>query len=87
MPSLHRLVTSTRMTLASTLPHGAAAMQLAVGPFGCASNAVVSVPKTHGMLLGPGSAGVEGLDAITRVVFVAAAAHLRHLGILLSAGS
>lgn len=85
-PPCHQHADDTSIHVASRAG-AAVAMQLAVVPFGRASNAVVSVPKTHGMLLGPGSAGVEGLDAVTRVVFVAAAAHLRHLGILLSAGS
>ncbi len=38
------------------------------------------------MLLGPGADQVHGVEPVTQVPFVAPAEHVRHLGILISAG-
>ncbi len=59
-------------------------MQHGIVPFGAATNARLSLPKCKGMLLGPGSDQVQGMDPTTQVSFVAPKEHVRHLGILIS---
>jgi hypothetical protein len=55
-------------------------------PFGAASNARLSLQNSTGMLLGPRSEQVHGLEPTTQAPFVALAGRLCHLGILISAG-
>lgn len=72
-------------------PSGAkAALDLAVVPFSRATNARLNVGKSHGMLLG-GPQHVSDARRLlaeveTGVQFVPPAQHIRHLGVLLSAG-
>jgi hypothetical protein len=76
-------------TLHAQTPDGAlAALQLAVQPFSRASNARLNVAKSHGLLLGghDSEAARVVAQAITGVPFVPPDQHLRHLGVLLSAG-
>jgi hypothetical protein len=76
-------------TLHTRTPSGAkAALDMAVAPFGRATNARLNASKSHGVLLGPGhdcAAGRLLAEVETGVPFVAPAAHIRHLGVLLSA--
>ena len=76
-------------TLHAQTPGGVkAALQLAVEPFGRATNARLNVGKSHGLLLGghDSEAARVVAEAITGVPFVPPEQHLRHLGVLLSVG-
>ena len=76
-------------TLHARTPSGArAALDLAVEPFSRATNARLNVGKSHGLLLGDVCSEAARLvaEAITGVPFVAPAQHVRHLGVLVSAG-
>lgn len=70
-----------------TVAAAAVALAEAVLPFGAASNALLSLPKCIGMLLGPSAAlPPAGTEPSTGMAFVQPGAYVRHLGILLSAG-
>jgi hypothetical protein len=84
-PPCHQHADDTSLHTA-TVQGADAAMEHAVVPFGAASNARLSLPKCVGMLLGPGADQVHGVEPVTQVPFVAPAEHVRHLGILISAG-
>ena len=76
-------------TLHARTPTGLrAALDLAVLPFGRASNARLNVDKSSGLLVGADDSEAARLvaEAITGVPFVAPDRHLRHLGLLLSVG-
>ncbi len=83
-PPCHQHADDTSVHTA-TVRGAAAAIRLAITPFGAASNARLAPPKCLGMLLGPGSDQVEGLEPTTQVHFVPPSAHVRHLGVLISA--
>jgi hypothetical protein len=85
-PPCHQHADDTTI-VTKTAAGAAVALQEAVHPFGAASNARLQVAKTHGMLLGPGSLGAHGVEAATGVAFVGEQEHVRHLGLLLSAGA
>jgi hypothetical protein len=76
-------------TIHTATPAGAkAALEHGVLPFGRASGAKVNVDKSRGMLLG-GDGSVEERAQAQQVVgvpFAAPGEHVRHLGVLLSAG-
>ena len=85
-PPVHQHADDTTIHTA-TRQGAAVALREAVLPFGAASNARPNVQKTHGMLLGPGSSDHHGLDPATGVRFLAPEEHVRHLGMLISAGA
>ena len=84
-PPCHQHADDTSLPTA-TVQGAAAVVKHAVVPFGAASNARLSLPKCVDMLLGPGADQVHGVEPVTQVPFVAPAEHVRHLGILISAG-
>jgi hypothetical protein len=83
-PPCHQHADDTAVHTA-TLEGAQRALTEGVLVFGAASNARLNASKSHGMLLGPG-AGLAGIHAGTGIEFVPPEGHVRHLGVLLSAG-
>jgi hypothetical protein len=84
-PACHQHADDTSIHT-GTVAAAAVALEEAVLPFGAASNALLSLPKCMGMLLGPmAGAPPAGTEPSTGMVFVQPSASVHHLGILLSA--
>ena len=84
-PPCHQHADDTSIHTA-TVQAAAVAVTEVVMPFAASSNALLSVPKCVGMLLGPGAdAPPAGVEPATGMAFVQPQDTVRHLGILLSA--